>query len=113
MRDRRGRGRGGGGEGKGRGRGEGGGGEGKGEGKGERRGRGRGGGGEEKRRNYNNTIQCGLFYKRQLEEAKSIYTHIFNPEYSALQVSCPGNRQLEMSLCKLLAFVLVSLTSSG
>ena len=36
-------------------------------------------------------------------------------KYSALQVSCPGelyrqNRQLEMSLCKLLAFVLVGLT---
>ena len=34
--------------------------------------------------------------------------------YSGLQVSCPGeigNRQLEMSLCKLLAFVLDSLTN--
>ena len=33
--------------------------------------------------------------------------------YSALLVSCPGelgNRQLEVSLCKLLAFVLVGLT---
>ena len=33
--------------------------------------------------------------------------------YSALQVSCQGeigNRQLEMSLCKLLPFVLVGLT---